>query len=51
MVDGGLVNQYSTVALESVCLYVTTSVSRSVFKNSLGRSGTGIAKITMVILQ
>jgi hypothetical protein len=50
MVDDGLVNQHPTVALESVCLYVTTSVSRNVFKNSLGRSGKSITKITMVAL-
>jgi hypothetical protein len=49
MINGGG-DQPPAVALESVCLYVTTFISRNVFKNSLGRFGTSIAKIMMVAL-
>jgi len=50
MSNGVLVNQHPTVALESVCLYATTFVARNVPKNFLGRSGTSIARITIVAL-
>jgi hypothetical protein len=44
------VNQHPTGVLESVCLYVTTFVSRDVPENFLGRSSTSIAKIMIVAL-